>query len=462
MAHTRESHSSDIPTIGHVEKVARKLKKQLDSRGGRRIIRTPTLYSRVLSDHVDGYLKDPSAPIQIFVKHENMQLTASYKERGALNKLLELKDRHGAALKDVVAASAGNHAQGVACHARHLGITAHIYMPNDTPTLKVSRTEQHDAKVVQFGGTFQECKQKAVAKAREMGWEFVDPYDDFDIIVGQGTVALEMLKDVEDLDTLVIPVGGGGLVSGMAVVAKAMRPEIVIIGVEAKLFPPYYNARCGITDEIKGGATIAEGIAVKEPGKLNNRIVNGRTAAGTPYVDYLVLAEEEWMEEAIGKLVELEKTVVEGAGAAGLAALLQYASDPEIAPHLKGKKVGIVLSGGNIDTRLLSNILVRDLLIENRMTRMSVVLKDQPGELVKVLNILSAGINVIDIAQDRQFNRLPAKAVAAQIDCEAADKAAFDKAITTLRKKGFVADLISSREFEREYGKASPPAALRE
>jgi threonine dehydratase len=244
-----------------------------------------------------------------------------------------------------------------------------------------------------------------------------------------------------------------------------MKSDIVIIGVEAKLFPPYYNVRRKIEDKIEGGSSIAEGIAVTEPAEFNNNIVNGRTADGTPYVDYLVLVEEEWMEEAIGKLIELEKTVVEGAGAAGLAALLQYGEDPLISPHLKGKKVGIVLSGGNIDTRLLANILVRDLLIENRMARISVVLKDQPGELLKVLAILEkARINVIDIAQDRLFNRLPAKKVAALIDCEAADEAAFDQAMADLTAEDLEPERISPREFERRLGDASPipPAPLSE
>lgn len=456
-----ESLRDQIPTIEAVEAAATAFRGELDDRGGPAIVRTPTLYSRVLSDHFEMVLQerspgnDADPDIQIYVKHENMQVTASYKERGALNKLLSLKAQ---GVKGVVAASAGNHAQGVACHARRLGMQATIFMPPSTPTLKVSRTRQHGAEVRLDGVGFDECRQIAESYAKEEGFAFVHPFDDPAIIAGQGTVALEMLEREPDLQTLVVPIGGGGLISGMAIAAKARKPDIKVIGVEAELFPTLYNARHGIETEIVGGDTIAEGIAVKNPGRLTHAIVNEPRSDGEgPYVDEILLVSETWIEEAIGRLIELEKTVVEGAGAAGLAALLQHADNPAVADYFRGRKVGIVLTGGNIDTRLLANILVRDLLIENRMARITIVLKDQPGELVKALQILGReNINIVDIGQDRLFHRLPAKNVAAQIDCEAADRDAFDRAIGKLEAAGFRAKWTPSEEFRRDLGAGGP------
>jgi threonine dehydratase len=435
------SNDEDIPTCADVEAAAEAFLNEKDERGRSAIIRTPTLYSRVLSDHFDQQVPEKQRGIQIFVKHENMQVTAAYKERGALNKLLQLKKKFGKdRIKGVVAASAGNHAQGLACHARRHGIRAIIFMPKGTPTLKVSRTRQHGADVRMEGNTFDVCKGIAQEFAAREGLEFVHPFDDPAIVAGQGTVGLEMLQDAkQSLETLVVPIGGGGLISGVAIAAKAMHPGIKIIGVEARLFPTLYNARHGVLGEIKGGDTIAEGIAVKQPGKLTSRIVNATNADGSfEYVDDILLVDEELIEEAIGLLVELEKTVVEGAGAVGLAALLQYANDRTYGRYFQGKRVGIILSGGNIDTRLLSNILIRDLLIENRMARINIVLKDEPGQLLKVLEVLrDENINVVDIAQERLFNRLLAKNVGARIDCEAADPAAFDAAMRKLRSAGF-------------------------
>lgn len=461
-----ESERARIPSLDAVRNAAKAFVGQKDDRGGPAIVETPTLYSRVLSDHFERVLQERSSvndtdpDIQIYVKHENMQVTAAYKERGALNKLLALKD---SGVKGVVAASAGNHAQGVACHARRLGLSATIFMPPSTPTLKVMRTRQHGAKVELEGEGFEECRQAAEAHARAAGLAFIDPFDDPEIIAGQGTVALEMLDREPGLQTLVVPIGGGGLISGMAIAAKAIKPDIKVIGVEAELFPTLYNARHGVTARIVGGDTIAEGIAVRRPGRFTNHIVNGTGPNGAGgLVDEILLVSEMWIEEAIGRLIELEKTVVEGAGAAGLAALLQHAHNPLVAEHFRGKKVGIVLTGGNIDTRLLANILVRDLLIENRMARISIVLKDQPRELMKALEILGGeNINIVEIAQDRLFHRLPAKNVAAQIDCEAGDPGAFARAILKLEEAGFQADWIPSHEFQRELPAPGPAVAPR-
>jgi threonine dehydratase len=452
MTGPRSESASDesIPTLKDIEDAAAAFPKQRDERDRQVIVRTPTLYSRVLSDDVDMKLREEDRGIQIYVKHENMQVTAAYKERGALTKLLQLRGADGRArVKGVVAASAGNHAQGLAIHALRLGIPATIFMPEGTPTLKVARTKQHKATVKIEGANFDQCKEIALGYARENGLEFVDPFDDPAVIAGQGTVALEMLDDVlagtdkRPLETLIVPIGGGGLISGMAIAAKARDPSITIIGVEAALFPTMYNMRHGLED-FPGGATIAEGIAVRHPGKLTGKIVNARNADGAyQYVDDILLVEEMWIEEAIGRLFELEKTVVEGAGAAGFAALLQYAKGPKFSHYFRKRKVGIVLTGGNIDTRLFSNILVRDLLIENRMARINVVLKDEPGQLLKVLEVLrDKRINVVDIAQERRFNRLLAKNVGAEIDCEADREEAFDEAVAALEKEGFEAERV--------------------
>jgi threonine dehydratase len=448
----------EIPTLADVVAAAERLAEP-DDQGHAPIVRTPTLYSRGLSEYfqsVEPSLSKDERPIRIYVKHENMQATASYKERGALNKLLSLKETRGDSLRRVYAASAGNHAQGVAFHAARLGLTATIYMPHGTPTLKVTRTEGHGADVRMEGASFDECNTiaKAVA-AEDREAEFVPPFDDPAIIAGQGSVALEMLAETQGIaggiDTLVIPIGGGGLISGMAIAAKALKPDIRIVGVEAKLYPTLYNTRQPPEQRLPvEGDTIAEGIQVKQAGELTERIVNARDEDGRyRYVDDILLVDEDRMEAAIGQLVELEKTVVEGAGAAGLAALLQYRNDPVADRYFKGKNVGIILSGGNIDTRLLSNILVRDLLIGKRMARIVIVLKDRPGELVKALTVLSGhNINVIDVGQERQFTRVLAKNVAAQIDCEAADENDFDRAIQELDRLGFRPERIIVRGFD--------------
>ncbi|OGS51429.1 MAG: threonine ammonia-lyase, partial [Erythrobacter sp. RIFCSPHIGHO2_12_FULL_63_10] len=306
------------------------------------IVRTPMMHSITLSK---------IAGAEIWLKFENLQFTAAYKERGALNALLLLTDEQRA--RGVIAASAGNHSQGLSYHGTRLGVPVTIVMPRTTPTVKVMQTESVGGKVVLEGESFDEAYAHARKLEQELGLTFVHPFDDPVVAAGQGTVALEMLEDQSDLDCLVTPIGGGGLISGMAVAARAIRPGIEIVGVQARLFPSMYN-------EIKhealpcGGDTLAEGIAVKAPGQFTSKVIS-------QLVDDILLVEEEALENAVALLLQIEKTVVEGAGAAGLAAVL---SNRE---RFAGKKVGLVLCGGNIDTRLLANVLLRDLARSGRL-----------------------------------------------------------------------------------------------
>ena len=303
-----------------------------------RIIRTPTLISQTLSKLTGA---------TVYLKFENLQFTAAYKERGALNTLLQLSD--DAKAKGVIAASAGNHAQGLAYHANRLGVPATIVMPRTTPIVKVVQTEGHGATVVLEGDNFDAAYAHARELEAERGFTFVHPFDDARVIAGQGTVALEMLEDAPDIDTLIVPIGGGGLISGMATVAAASARPVEVVGVQAELFPSMYNKLNG-TDLPCAGDTLAEGIAVKVPGGLTSQMV-------AQLVREIVLVDERHLEESVSALLQIEKTVVEGAGAAGLAALMSH---PE---RFRGKTVGVVLCGGNIDTRLLANVLLRLSLI---------------------------------------------------------------------------------------------------
>ena len=330
------------------------------------IVRTPTLISRTLSEMTGA---------TVYLKFENLQFTAAYKERGALNTLLQLSDE--ARAKGVIAASAGNHAQGLAYHAKRLGIPATIVMPTNTPTVKVTQTEGHGAAVILHGDTFDAAYAHARVLEGERGFTFVHPFDDPRIIAGQGTTAIEMLEDVPGIDMFITPIGGGGLISGMATVARAADHHIEVIGVEAELFPSMYN-RINGTNMPCAGDTLAEGIAVKEPGGITSTMV-------AALVDDIVLVSERSLEMAVSLLLQIEKTVVEGAGAAGLAALLQH---PE---RFAGKTVGVVLCGGNIDTRLLANVLLRDLARSGRLARLRIRLQDQPGALFNVARIFDRG-----------------------------------------------------------------------
>jgi threonine dehydratase len=354
----------------------------------------------------------------IWLKFENLQFTASFKERGALNRLslLSAKEKK----RGVIAMSAGNHAQGVAYHARRLAIPATIVMPVNTPTVKVVNTRRHGAEVILEGETVEESAAFAVEHGRKKGLTFIHPYDDPLVIAGQGTIALEMLGTVPAIDTLVVPIGGGGLISGIATAAKAIKPDICIIGVQAALYPSMYNIIKGTHLPMRGD-TLAEGIAVKAPGRITQTIVRD-------LVDDILLVSEPELEHAVSLLINIEKTVVEGAGAAGLAAVLK---EPE---RFKGRTVGLVLCGGNIDTRLLASVLTRELAREGRLTRLSIDLVDRPGTLGKVANILGeVGANIVEVTHQRVFSDLPAKAALLEVVIETRDRQHLEETVASLR-----------------------------
>jgi threonine dehydratase len=382
------------------------------------VVRTPTLYSRTLSE---------IAGAEVWLKFENLQFTAAYKERGALNALLLLGGSRGN--RGVIAASAGNHAQGLSYHATRLGIPATIVMPKTTPTVKVMQTESVGGKVVLEGETFDDAYAHARRLEDELGLTFVHPFDDPHVAAGQGTVALEMLEDAPEIDTLAIPVGGGGLASGMGTVARALRPDIRLVGVEAALFPSMYNRLKG-THLPCGGDTLAEGIAVKEPGEYTSVWLAN-------LLDELVLVDEAALERAVALLLQIEKSVVEGAGAAGLAAVLAHRG------MFEGRKIGIVLCGGNIDTRLLANVLLRDLARSGRLARLRITLQDRPGALFKVMREFDRHqVNIIEIYHQRIFTTLPAKGLITDIECEARDEAQIEALMKTLGAEGYSVSLV--------------------
>jgi threonine dehydratase len=375
--------------------------------------RTPTHYSRTLSQ---------IAGCNIHLKFENLQFTASFKERGALNKLLSLTAEQKK--RGVVAMSAGNHAQGVAYHAGRLGIPATIVMPEGTPFTKVKHTKDFGARVVLDGPTLSQSFARALAIAKEEGLTLVHPFDDPKIIAGQGTIALELLADVPQVDVLVVPIGGGGLISGIATAAKALKPDIEIYGVQAALYPSMYGAKKSET-VVCAGQTIAEGIAVKEPGGLTRRIVDA-------LVKDILLVREEEIERAIAALLEIEKTVVEGAGAAAYAAV---AAHPEI---FQGKTVGLVLSGGNIDMRLLSNVILRELSREGRILSLVVEIEDRPGLLAKIATTVgTAGGNILEVSHNRMMTDVPAKSADLGMVIEARDAAHAAEIRKSLEDAGF-------------------------
>ena len=380
------------------------------------IVRTPTLFSRTLSELTGA---------RVYLKFENHQFTAAYKERGALNTLLQLPP----GVSGVIAASAGNHAQGLAYHAHRLSIPATIVMPTNTPIVKMTQTEGHGATVVLHGETFDEAYAHARRLEQQQGLTFVHPFDDARIIAGQGTAAIEMLEDAPDIDMFVTPIGGGGLISGMAVVARAADHPIDVVGVEAELFPSMHN-RINHGQLPCGGETLAEGIAVKEPGAITGAFVQA-------LVDDIVLVSERSLEKAVSLLVQIEKTVVEGAGAAGLAALIEH---PQ---RFAGRTVGLVLCGGNIDTRLLANVLVRDLARSGRLARLQVRLQDQPGALFKLAGVFDAErVNIMEVYHQRIFTALPAKGLITEIECETRDRAHLDRLLVAIRAAGYEAALI--------------------
>ncbi len=382
------------------------------------LLRTPCVASRTLSDITGA---------QVFLKFENLQFTASFKERGACNKLAQLTAEE--CQRGVIAMSAGNHAQGVAYHAQRLGLRAVIVMPRFTPGVKVERTRGFGAEIVLHGDTLDEARAHALALAEQQKLVFVHPYDDSDIVAGQGTVALEMLREVPELDTLVVAVGGGGLIAGMATAAKALKPDIEVIGVQTMRFPAVFNAIKG-THLPLGSSSIAEGIAVGSPGQTPLAII-------ARLVDDLVLVDEGDIEQAIVMLLEVEKTLVEGAGAAGLAALLKY---PQ---RFKGKKVGLVLCGGNIDPLLLAAIIERGMVRAGRLARIRVSARDIPGTLAKITaTVAEAGANINEVHHQRAFTTLAAQNVEVELVIQTRGPQHIAEVLALLQQTGLQAQLI--------------------
>jgi len=379
------------------------------------IANTPCLHSRTLSEITGA---------NVYLKFENHQFTASFKERGALNKLTSLNASQRRA--GVIAASAGNHAQGVSYHATRMGVPSVIVMPRFTPNVKVDMTRRHGAEVVLFGDDFDEAKAHAFQLADQRGLTFVHPYDDEKVIAGQGTIALEMLEAQPQLDMLCIAIGGGGLISGMSIAAKALKPEIEILGVETSRFPSMLAALKGETP-VFGASTIAEGIAVREPGKLTFDIVK-------KYVGDVVLVDEGDIEEAIVMLLEIEKTVVEGAGAASLAAMMQHRE------RFVGKHVGLVLCGGNIDPLMLAEIIQRGMVRSGRLARIKVELRDLPGALAKITSVIAdANANIDEVHHQRTFTNLSVQSAEVEFVLKTRNAAHVDEIVAKLGAAGFTA-----------------------
>jgi threonine dehydratase len=384
------------------------------------VLRTPAIRAPALCALVDA---------EIVLKLETLHPTGSFKERGALAKLLSLDAAQRQA--GIIAMSAGNHAQGVAYHARRLGIPAVIVMPADTPFTKIERTEAYGARVVLRGAGLAEARGAADEIARAQGLSLVHPYDDAKVIAGQGTVALELLADHPDLDAVIVPIGGGGLVSGIAVAAKAIKPAIEISGVQCALYAAMLYA-LGRGAAPAGGTTLAEGIAVKEPGALTTAIV-------AALVDDIVLVEEDALERAVAMLLDVDKLVVEGAGAAPLAALL---AAPE---RFRGKRIGLVLSGGNIDARLLASILQRQLVRAGRLVRLRIEISDLPGALAKIAGIIGEnGGNIIEIYHQRLFQDVSVKLAEVDAVLETRNPRHVGELIASLAAAGFPTRLLSS------------------
>ncbi len=379
--------------------------------------RTPSARSHTLGEIVG---------LDVVLKLESLQFTASFKERGACNKLLSLTDHERA--RGVVAMSAGNHAQAVARHAARLGIDATIVMPAATPFVKVHRTQVLGARVVLHGADLTEATAEARRIEAAEGQVLVHPFDDPATIAGQGTVALELLADHPEIGALVVPVGGGGLVAGIAVATKALRPEVVVVGVQSDRWPSMVAAVTG-QDLACGGTSVADGICVGRAGVLTAPLV-------AAHVDELVTVPDDAVEEAISLLLEVEKIVVEGAGAVGLAALLD--PDAQIRDRLEGRTVGIVISGGNIDPRLLSSVVLRGLVRSGRLARLVIEISDAPGSLGKVATILGqAGANIVELVHDRLLLDVPARSAELEVVVETFDHAHLERVLATLAGAGY-------------------------
>ena len=375
--------------------------------------RTPCRPSRTLS-RITG--------AEVWVKFENLQFTASYKERGALNRLLSLSDEERR--RGVIAASAGNHAQGLAYHGQRLGVPVTIVMPRGTPHVKVQQTREFGACVVIDGDGFDAAYEHALELRDQRELVFVHPFDDLAVMAGQGTVAIEMLEDAPDLEVLPVPIGGGGLISGVATAAKALKPDIHVIGVEPAMYPSFTGRMRGLNTPC-GGQTIAEGIAVKSVGALTY-------AVARPLIDDVLLLEEPFFERAVALYCNVEKTVTEGAGAAALAALLAY---PE---RFRGKVCGLIITGGNIDPRLLASVLTRELVRAQRLVSLRIIGDDRPGLLATVSETIgSLGGNILEVAHNRLALDVPAKGAEFDIMIETRDAQHTQEIMDALRDKGY-------------------------
>ncbi|EXX47440.1 threonine ammonia-lyase [Acinetobacter baumannii 25681_2] len=378
------------------------------------VVKTPFVFSETISKTLGA---------EMWLKFENLQFTASFKERGALNKLLSLSEQekqHG-----VIAASAGNHAQGVAYHAQRTGVTATIVMPKSTPNVKVQRVREYGARVILHGQDFSEAAAEMHRVAQEESLTIIHPFDDAEIIAGQGTIALEMLEAVPDLDILVVPIGGGGLISGIAIAAKSINPKIKIIGVQSVVYPSMAKLLCNYQLAVSMGSTVAEGIAVKTPGELTTQIAKH-------FVDDIVVVTEDMIEEAIALLLNIEKTVCEGAGATGIA-------DVCSSDLFLGHKVGVVLSGGNIDTRVMVSVLQRHLTRTGRMVRIRVELPDNPGALARLTAIIAEqGGNIYELRHERFAATSRAKESAVSVDIELKSAPDLEPLIQAMQLEGYI------------------------
>jgi threonine dehydratase len=397
-------------TVADVERAQRRI--------GAEVVVTPFEHSKTLSSQTGA---------ELYLKFENQQFTASFKERGALNRLLDLtpdERRRG-----VIAMSAGNHAQAVAYHGRKLGIPTCIVMPRTTPNAKVEQTRVFGAEILLRGAQFDEARAFAIEEGARRQLTMVHPFDDPAVIAGQGTLGLEMLAQQPNVDVLVVPIGGGGLISGVGVAAKSRKPDIEIIGVQAERYPAAYEAFHRLPQRVPGGGTVAEGIAVKSPGVLTSAMI-GR------YVDDIVLVNEEFTERAMFTLLEIEKTLVEGAGAAAFAAVLR---DPD---RFRGRKVGVVLSGGNVDMMILSSILQRGLVRSHRLVRLRVEIEDVPGALGKLTQLLGElDSNIIDIAHQRTFGGSSVRAAVVDLVLQMRGEEQEDQVLEALKARGLDARL---------------------
>ncbi len=388
------------------------------------VVRTPLVAAPRLSQTLG---------CEISLKLENLQFTGSFKDRGALNKLKSLSAAEAG--RGVIAMSAGNHAQGVAHHAQRLGIPATIVMPEFAPFTKVERTRSFGARVVLEGDTIDAAAEAARRIQQEEGLAFIHPYDDPMIVAGQGTIGLEMLADRPDLELIVVPIGGGGIISGIALAAKALNPEIRILGVEAELYPSMYQALNALAPSA-GGTTLADGIAVKTPGGLTKAIV-------ADLVDEILLVDEPGFEAAVQLLVEEQKLVAEGAGAAGIAAILKY---PE---RFAGRRVATVICGGNIDVRLLASVLTRGLIRDGRLVKLRVEIVDRPGMLARISECIGrTGGNIIEVHHQRMFSDVPAKQADLDIMVETRNPAHVDEIVSLLKAQGFPTRIVSSRSID--------------